>query len=158
MTHLAKQLPGFSNLVQYVSNNDEFVRWMELVDPEHHVPECWTTKKELSKSIKVVAKVCKSQNVTFIFIFTAPVGKAVYKMLVIQAFRMDRLLAMAHILVATVLGESFLQEAEQELNLTSVVQNEVNTIFRHLFVIRKRFITWAGLLAFVCGCVYYGDC
>ena len=71
---------------------------------------------------------------------------------------MDRLLAMAHILVATVLGESFLQEAEQELNLTSVVQNEVNTIFRHLFVIRKRFITWAGLLAFVCGCVYYGDC
>ena len=71
MTHLAKQLPGFSNLVQYVSNNDEFVRWMELVDPEHHVPECWTTKKELSKSIKVVAKVCKSQNVT-LFLFLQP--------------------------------------------------------------------------------------
>jgi len=53
------------------------------------------------------------------------VGKALYKMLVIQAFRMDRLLATTHIFVATVLGESFLQEAEQELNLTSVVQKEV---------------------------------
>ena len=46
-------------------------------------------------------------------------------MLVIQAFRLDRLLAMAHIFVATVLGEAFLHEAEQELNLSEVVEKEV---------------------------------
>jgi len=52
MTHLAKMLPGFSNLVRYVSDNPDFLRWMDLVDPEHHVPECWTVQKELSKSTR----------------------------------------------------------------------------------------------------------
>ena len=49
MTHLAKQLPGFSGLVQYVSYNNEFMEWLSLVDPEHSVPECWAVKTELCK-------------------------------------------------------------------------------------------------------------
>lgn len=56
-------------------------------------------------------------------------GKALYKMLVIQTFRSDRLLAMASIFVATVLGESFKQAAEQELDLGTVVSVEVRLLF-----------------------------
>ena len=50
-----------------------------------------------------------------------------YKLLVIQAFRADRLIAMASIFVATVLGETFTHSAEQELNLAKIVTNEVYT-------------------------------
>lgn len=52
-------------------------------------------------------------------------GKALYKMLVIQAFRADRLLAMASMFVSTVLGESFQHAAEQELDLANIVNTEV---------------------------------
>ena len=44
----------------------------------------------------------------------------------IQAFRADRLMAMASIFVATVLGETFVHSAEQELNLAEIVTNEVH--------------------------------
>ena len=43
----------------------------------------------------------------------------------IQAFRADRLIAMASIFVATVLGETFVHSAEQELNLAEIITNEV---------------------------------
>ena len=46
-------------------------------------------------------------------------------MLVVQTFRADRLLAMASIFVATVLGESFQHDAEQELDLANIVNTEV---------------------------------
>ncbi len=52
-------------------------------------------------------------------------GKALYKMLVIQTFRADRLLAMSSMFVSTVLGESFQQAAEQELDLGHIVTTEV---------------------------------
>ena len=56
---------------------------------------------------------------------SAPVGKAIYKMLVIQTFRADRLLAMASIFVATVFGEKFQHDAEQELDLGHIISTEV---------------------------------
>ena len=48
-----------------------------------------------------------------------------YQMVVVQAFRGDRLVAMAGRFVATVMGESFSHSAEQELDLSSVVMKEV---------------------------------
>lgn len=62
-----------------------------------------------------------------VLLSAAPIGKALYKLLVIQAFRADRLIAMASIFVATVLGETFTHSAEQELNLAKIVTNEVYT-------------------------------
>lgn len=56
----------------------------------------------------------------------APVGRALYKMLVIQIFRADRLLATSSIFVAAVLGETFQQAAEQELDLGGIVATEVS--------------------------------
>ncbi len=49
-------------------------------------------------------------------------------MLVVQAFRTDRLLAMASIFVAMVMGESFMHHAEQELDLAGIVTKEVSRV------------------------------
>lgn len=56
---------------------------------------------------------------------SASIGQAVHQLLLIQAFRPDRLLAMSHIFVAKVLGESFMNIIEQPLDLANVVENEV---------------------------------
>ena len=71
----------------------------------------------------------------------AAVGKALYKMLVVQAFRGDRLTAVATLFVATVLGESFLQYSEQELDLSSIVMQEV-----------RRTVAYIYIYTCVCGC------
>ena len=59
---------------------------------------------------------------------TGPVGKVLYQMIVVQAFRADHLLAIAAVFVATVMGESFRHNAEQELNLASIVTKEVSSM------------------------------
>ena len=53
------------------------------------------------------------------------VGKMLHQMLVVQAFRADRLLAMAARFVAKVMGETFQKSAEKELDLGAVVTKEV---------------------------------
>lgn len=55
----------------------------------------------------------------------APIGQAVHQMLLIEAFRPDRLLAMSHIFVSKVLGETFMSIIEQPLDLANVVESEV---------------------------------
>lgn len=57
--------------------------------------------------------------------FAANIGQTVHQLLVIQALRPDRVRAMGHILVGTVLGEEFMHDAEQGLDLASVVEHEV---------------------------------
>lgn len=57
----------------------------------------------------------------------APIGQAVHQLLLIQAFRPDRLLAMSSIFVAKVLGENFMVIIEQPLDLANIVDSEVET-------------------------------
>ena len=57
--------------------------------------------------------------------FVANHGQAVHQLLVIQALRPDRMLAMSQTVVQTILGENFMHDAEQGLDLASVVENEV---------------------------------
>lgn len=71
---------------------------------------------------------------------SASIGQAVHQLLLIQAFRPDRLLAMSHIFVAKVLGESFMNIIEQPLDLANVVENEVVLSFSFW----KRFRSWVG--------------
>ena len=59
---------------------------------------------------------------------SAPVGKTVHEMLMVQTFRPDRLLAATHNFVNTSLGSSFIQAAEQELPLADIVENEVRRL------------------------------
>lgn len=56
---------------------------------------------------------------------SAPIGQTVHQLLLIQAFRPDRLLAMSHIFVSKVLGETFVNIIEQPLDLANIVDNEV---------------------------------
>lgn len=53
------------------------------------------------------------------------VGKAIYRILVTQAFRQDRLLAAAQQFVAAVFGAGFMQAAEQQLDLANIVNDEI---------------------------------
>ena len=52
--------------------------------------------------------------------------KAFLQLLVVQTFKPDRLLAMGNIFVANIMGEDFQQEAEQDPNLSVVVEEEVS--------------------------------
>ena len=57
--------------------------------------------------------------------FVANIGQTVHQLLVIQALRPDRMLAMGQRVVGTILGENFMHDAEQGLDLASVVEHEV---------------------------------
>ena len=56
---------------------------------------------------------------------TGDVVKAFLQLLVVQTFRPDRLLAMGHLFVSAIMGEDFQQEAEQDPNLSVVVEEQV---------------------------------
>ncbi|CAG10419.1 unnamed protein product, partial [Tetraodon nigroviridis] len=96
------RLPAFSDLVNKVQADEQFFMWIESNTPELAVPYLWSEEKQ-----------------------STPIGQAVHQLLLIQAFRPDRLLAMSHIFVAKVLGESFMSIIEQPLDLANVVENEV---------------------------------
>lgn len=53
----------------------------------------------------------------------------------IQALRPDRIMAMGHRVVGTILGESFMHDAEQGLDLASVVEHEVCLSAFYLFIL-----------------------
>ena len=53
------------------------------------------------------------------------VGQSMYRLLMIQTFRPDRLIACCNLFVQSVLGSTFTHEAEQELDLGKIVEEEV---------------------------------
>ncbi|XP_070577189.1 cytoplasmic dynein 1 heavy chain 1-like [Ptychodera flava] len=112
MMRLTKLAP-FKGMPDFVASNNPdlefgtvshgaFFKWLVEVSPEHDVPHCWKEAKP----------------------FTG-VGQALYRLLVVQAFRPDRLIAATHIFVASILGEHFMSSAESELDVAAVVENEV---------------------------------
>jgi dynein heavy chain 1 len=96
------KLQPFKEVKNCLTENKDHLAWLESVAPEYDVPNLWSCDKLLSL-----------------------VKKAMYQLLIVQALRPDRLLAMTSIFVSTVMGEEFLHEPEQELDLTSIVENEV---------------------------------
>lgn len=66
------------------------------------------------------------ETITYVLVScSAPIGQAVHQLLLIQAFRPDRLLAMSHIFVTKALGETFMNIIEQPLDLGNIVDSEV---------------------------------
>lgn len=61
-----------------------------------------------------------------IFSTSAEIGKIIYVLLMIRAFRPDRLVSTVRMFVEKVLGETFSHSAEKELNLSEIVENEVS--------------------------------
>ncbi|XP_047193613.1 cytoplasmic dynein 1 heavy chain 1 isoform X1 [Scophthalmus maximus] len=96
------RLPAFKDLVSKVEADDQFFMWIESNTPDLAVPYLWSEEKQ-----------------------STPIGQAVHQLLLIQAFRPDRLLAMSHIFVSKVLGETFMNIIEQPLDLANIVDSEV---------------------------------
>ncbi|CAB4007938.1 Cytoplasmic dynein 1 heavy chain 1, partial [Paramuricea clavata] len=103
MSHLAQLVP-FDNLPGYIQSHRDFFQWCEGLNPENNVPVCWESNVELS-----------------------PLGNSLYQLLVVQAFRPDRVLTMVHKVVETVFGQSFLRASEQELDLAFIVEKEIKS-------------------------------
>ncbi|XP_061172861.1 cytoplasmic dynein 1 heavy chain 1-like isoform X1 [Saccostrea echinata] len=93
---------AFKDIVQQIKGNEEFKAWIESATPEMDVVKVWNEDKPDS-----------------------PICKAVYGLLTIQAFRPDRTTSMARVFVEKVLGSSFLHNAEKELQLSAIVENEI---------------------------------
>ncbi|CAH3116472.1 unnamed protein product [Pocillopora meandrina] len=99
------KLPAFKELQAYIQmNRKDFFEWLESGKPERNVPACWDSELSLSN-----------------------IALSVHQLLVIQALRPDRILAMGQRVVGTILGENFMHDAEQGLDLASVVENEVKS-------------------------------
>ncbi|XP_012868489.1 PREDICTED: cytoplasmic dynein 1 heavy chain 1 [Dipodomys ordii] len=95
-------LPAFKDLIAKVQADEQFGIWLDSSSPEQTVPYVWSEDTPAT-----------------------PIGQAIHRLLLIQAFRPDRLLAMAHMFVSTNLGESFMSIMEQPLDLTHIVGTEV---------------------------------
>ncbi|ELK01220.1 Cytoplasmic dynein 1 heavy chain 1, partial [Pteropus alecto] len=95
-------LPAFKDLIAKVQADEQFSIWLDSSSPEQTVPYLWSEDTPAT-----------------------PIGQAIHRLLLIQAFRPDRLLAMAHMFVSTNLGESFMSIMEQPLDLTHIVDTEV---------------------------------
>ncbi|XP_031685072.1 cytoplasmic dynein 1 heavy chain 1 isoform X2 [Oncorhynchus kisutch] len=99
---ILSRLPAFKDLVSKVEADEQFFMWIESNSPELSVPYLWTEEKQ-----------------------STSIGQAVHQLLLIQAFRPDRMLAMAHIFVSKVLGDTFMAIIEQPLDLGNIVESEV---------------------------------
>ncbi|XP_017053188.1 dynein heavy chain, cytoplasmic isoform X2 [Drosophila ficusphila] len=103
VNRLATRLPIFRKLLEKVRAMPELGAWLQQSSPEQVVPQLWDESKALS-----------------------PIASSVHQLLLIQAFRPDRVIAAAHNVVNTVLGEDFMPNAEQELDFAAVVDKQLN--------------------------------
>ncbi|TRY83561.1 hypothetical protein DNTS_016270 [Danionella cerebrum] len=96
------RLPAFTQLESRLQDDEQIFMWLESSSPELSVPYLWSEEKT-----------------------STPIGQALHQLLLIQAFRPDRLLAMSHIFVSRVMGENFMSIIEQPLDLAAIVESEV---------------------------------
>lgn len=102
MMRISIRLPAFKKLAEKIQENGDFAAWLQSPTPETCVPKLWEEEKPLS-----------------------PIGTAMHQLLIIQAFRPDRVIAAASLVVISALGESFMAAAEIELDFASVVENQL---------------------------------
>ncbi|XP_066142886.1 dynein heavy chain, cytoplasmic isoform X6 [Euwallacea fornicatus] len=102
MTRLSLRLPAFKKLPEKIKEMPEFTAWLQQSAPEQAVPRLWIEEKQLS-----------------------PIGTAMYQLLVIQAFRPDRIIAAASLFVSAVMGQDFMAAAEKELDLAAIIEKEI---------------------------------
>ncbi|XP_060804539.1 dynein heavy chain, cytoplasmic isoform X3 [Amyelois transitella] len=102
---LANRLPAFRNLLAKAASLPELGAWLAQAAPEQCVPTLWDSEPAQPPP---------------------PHTHAMYRLLLIQAFRPDRVIAAATQLVTAVLGSSFMAKAETELDLTSITEHQLN--------------------------------
>merc|ERR1719495_1400349 len=101
---LSSSLPSFKNLASKCSN-PALATWLSQSNPEQDIPsslEMWSSDTPLTN--------CQ---------------QSMYKLLLIQALRSDRLPAAAHEFVAACLGQGFVKEAEREPDMADVIETQI---------------------------------
>ncbi|CAH1114572.1 unnamed protein product [Psylliodes chrysocephalus] len=104
ITRLSTKLPTFRKLPNEIKEMPEFGAWLQQSSPEQAVPQLWIEEKQLSA-----------------------IGRGMYQLLVIQAFRPDRVIAAAQSFVAAVLGPDFMYLAEKELDFATCIEKEIRS-------------------------------
>ncbi|CAG4965564.1 unnamed protein product [Parnassius apollo] len=102
---LSSRLPEFRRLLEKAAELPELAAWLAQAAPEQCVPTLWDSEPAAPP---------------------APHLLAMYRLLLIQAFRPDRVIAAATQLVAAVLGNSFMAKAETELDLATITETQLN--------------------------------
>ncbi|XP_047532350.1 dynein heavy chain, cytoplasmic isoform X1 [Vanessa atalanta] len=100
---LSSRLVAFRRLLDKARELPELCAWLAQAAPEQCVPTLWDGEPA-----------------------ARPHTLAMYRLLLIQAFRPDRVIAAATQLVASVLGPTFMAKAETELELSSITENQLN--------------------------------
>ncbi|KAL1138869.1 hypothetical protein AAG570_008931 [Ranatra chinensis] len=103
MYRLALRLPFFKSLPAKVKEMPELAAWLQQGSPEQCVPTLWHEEKPLSH-----------------------IATAMNRLLLIQTFRPDRVIAAAQVFVSAVLGEGFIASAERELDLGAITERELS--------------------------------
>lgn len=103
VNRLAKRLSIFKKLIDKVKSMPEIGAWLQQSSPEQSVPHLWDDSKALT-----------------------PISASVHQMLLIQAFRPDRVIAAVTHVVSTCLGEEFMPTAEKEFDFSHVVEKQLN--------------------------------
>ncbi|XP_047029280.1 dynein heavy chain, cytoplasmic isoform X1 [Helicoverpa zea] len=102
---LSSRLPHFRRLLDKVGELPELSAWLSQAAPEQCVPTLWDGEAAAPP---------------------APHTLAMYRLLLIQAFRPDRVIAAATQLVTAVLGAGYMAKAETELDLASITETQLN--------------------------------
>lgn len=104
-TRLASRLPSFRCLLEKASCEPQLSAWLSQAAPEQCVPTLWDSPAT----------------------HTPPSAhaQAIYRLLLIQAFRADRVIAAAGQLVSAVLGPTFMGAAESELQLGALTDTQL---------------------------------
>ncbi|XP_037874257.1 dynein heavy chain, cytoplasmic isoform X1 [Bombyx mori] len=102
---LSSRLGVFRRLLEKAGELPELSAWLSQAAPEQCVPTLWDSEPAAPP---------------------APHSLAMYRLLLIQAFRPDRVIAAATQLAAAVLGAGFMAKAETELDLASITETQLN--------------------------------
>ncbi|XP_034246592.1 dynein heavy chain, cytoplasmic-like isoform X2 [Thrips palmi] len=102
VVRLSSRINAYKHLSKKIKDSPEFPGWLQHSSPEQCVPALWEEDKQLSA-----------------------VAVAMHNLLLIQAFRPDRVIAAGQALVAAVLGEEFMAAADRELDLATIVNAEL---------------------------------
>ncbi|KRY59545.1 Dynein heavy chain, cytoplasmic [Trichinella britovi] len=96
-------LPAFASLAERLAQTEGVLEWIESSNPEINCPIWWDESKTKT-----------------------PVSQALYRLLLIQAVRPDRLLSAAHMFIDIAFGENFMSTGENILNLKTIVETEIS--------------------------------
>ena len=108
LSHLSKisELANFKKTIQ--ANSSEFFAWFDSANPE----------TSFSENFKLGDSASTLSHLT-------SVNTCLKKLLVIKAFRPDRFISSAELLINEIFGQEFLKQTEKMLDLANIVEHEI---------------------------------